>query len=291
MRFANVSGRLKLVTGSGAVADIAEASHGRISGDVQDAYTRWDAVLDIAAGLGDVPGEDVLPVELGNPSPFPRQVFAIGLNYADHAAEASFTVPVEPTVFTKFPTSLTGPYGPIVLPPGHVDWEVELVVVIGRGGHRIAAEDAWSHVAGLSAGQDLSERDRQRMGPAPQFSMAKSFPGFSPVGPLLVTPDEFDDPDDLELGCLLNGEEVQKGRTADMVFGVPELVARLSAVTPLLPGDVLFTGTPAGVGVGRTPQRFLAPGDELVSYVRGVGEMRHVMAAGTDPRHDTEERR
>jgi 2-keto-4-pentenoate hydratase/2-oxohepta-3-ene-1,7-dioic acid hydratase in catechol pathway len=98
-------------------------------------------------------------------------------------------------------------------------------------------------------------------------------------GGLLVTPDEFDDPDDLELGCLLNGEEVQKGRTADMVFPVPELIARLSAVTPLLPGDVLFTGTPAGVGVWRTPQRFLAPGDELVSYVHGIGEMRHVMAA------------
>jgi 2-keto-4-pentenoate hydratase/2-oxohepta-3-ene-1,7-dioic acid hydratase in catechol pathway len=291
MRFANVSGRLKGVTGSGAVVDIAEASRGRVGGNVQDAYTQWDAVLKIAAGLDDVRGQNVPSAEFGNPSPMPRQVFAIALNYADHAAEASFPIPDEPAVFTKFPASLTGPYGAIDLPPGHVDWEVELVVVIGRGGHRIAAEDAWSHVAGLSVGQDLSERDRQRMGATPQFSMAKSFPGFSPIGPLLVTPDEFDDPDDLELGCLLNGEEVQKGRTADMVFPVPELIARLSAVTPLLPGDVLFTGTPAGVGVGRTPQRFLAPGDELVSYVRGVGEMRHVMAAGTDPHHDTKERR
>jgi 2-keto-4-pentenoate hydratase/2-oxohepta-3-ene-1,7-dioic acid hydratase in catechol pathway len=279
MRFANVSGRLNVVTDSGAVVDIAEASRGQVGGNVQDAYTQWSAVLEVAAGLDDARGQNVPCAEFGNPSPVPRQVFAIGLNYADHAAEASFAVPGEPTVFTKFPASLTGPFGAIDLPPGHVDWEVELVVVIGRGGHRIAAEDAWSHVAGLSVGQDLSERDRQQMGSTPQWSMAKSFPGFSPVGPLLVTPDEFDDPDDLELGCLLNGEEVQKGRTADMVFPVPELIARLSAVTPLLPGDVLFTGTPAGVGVWRTPQRFLAPGDELVSYVHGIGEMRHVMAA------------
>jgi 2-keto-4-pentenoate hydratase/2-oxohepta-3-ene-1,7-dioic acid hydratase in catechol pathway len=272
------------------VVDLAAASHNRFDGGIQDAYPQWDTVLNIAAGLDDLPGEDAPPSGFGNPSPSPRQVFAIGLNYADHAAETSFTVPDEPAVFTKFQTSLTGPYGAIALPPGHVDWEVELVVVIGRGGHRIAAEDAWSHVAGLSVGQDLSERDRQQMGPTPQWSMAKSFPGFSPIGPLLVTPDEFDDPDDLELGCLVNGEEVQKGRTADMVFPVPELIARLSVVTPLLAGDVLFTGTPAGVGTRRTPPRFLAPGDELVSYVRGVGEMRHVMVAGANPHRGIEVR-
>ena len=112
-------------------------------------------------------------------------------------------------------------------------------------------------------------------GRRPQYSLAKSFPGFGPIGPLLVTPDEFDDPDSLELGCSINGQEVQKGNTSDMVFPVPEIIARLSQVTPLLPGDVIFTGTPPGVGVGRVPQRFLNPGDELVTYVRGIGEMRH----------------
>ncbi|WP_308012441.1 fumarylacetoacetate hydrolase family protein [Arthrobacter sp. M4] len=134
-------------------------------------------------------------------------------------------------------------------------------------------------MAGLSVGQDLSERAMQSSGPAPQYSLAKSFPGFGPVGPLLVTPDEFEDPNSIELGCTINGEEVQKGNTSHMVFPVPEIIARLSKITPLLPGDVVFTGTPPGVGVGRKPQRFLAPGDELVTYVRGIGEMRHLMKA------------
>jgi 2-keto-4-pentenoate hydratase/2-oxohepta-3-ene-1,7-dioic acid hydratase in catechol pathway len=208
-------------------------------------------------------------------------VFAIGLNYAAHAAEASLAVPGDLTVFTKFASSLAGPYGIITLPPGTVDWEVELVAVIGRGGAHIPAATAWSHVAGITIGQDLSERTMQSAGPAPQYSLAKSFPGFGPVGPLLATPDEFEDPDSIELGCAVNGEQVQKGSTSDMVFPVPEIVARLSKVTQLFPGDVIFTGTPPGVGVGRVPQRFLAPGDELVTYMRGVGEMRHRMRASS----------
>ncbi|MCP2281004.1 fumarylacetoacetate hydrolase family protein [Nocardia amikacinitolerans] len=280
MRFANISDRLTLVTPSDLAVDVERASEGRFGARVQGAYDRWDELREFAAGLTDCVGTplaEIAPEDFGNPAPQPRQTFAIGLNYADHAAESNFAVPEEPPVFTKFATSLGKPYGTIVLPPGNVDWEVELVVVIGRGGHRIAAGNAWSHVAGVSVGQDISERNRQRVGPAPQFSMGKSFPGFGPIGPLLVTPDEFDNPDDLELGCLINGEQMQKGKTADMIFPVPELIARLSAITPLLPGDVIFTGTPEGVGIGRTPQRFLAPGDELVSYVRGIGEMRHLM--------------
>ncbi|WP_433685754.1 fumarylacetoacetate hydrolase family protein [Nocardia sp. CA-119907] len=280
MRFANISGRLNLVTPSDVAVDVERASEGNFGARVQGAYERWDELIKTAEGLTESAGTPlaaIAPEDFGNPAPQPRQVFAIGLNYADHAAESNFAVPEEPPVFTKFATSLSKPYGTVVLPPGKVDWEVELVVVIGRGGHRIPAQEAWSRVAGVSVGQDLSERDRQRVGPAPQFSMGKSFPSFGPIGPLLVTPDEFDNPDDLELGCLINGEQMQKGKTADMIFPVPELIARLSAITPLLPGDVIFTGTPAGVGIGRTPQRFLAPGDELVSYVRGVGQMHHLM--------------
>ncbi|MFC7344211.1 fumarylacetoacetate hydrolase family protein [Saccharopolyspora griseoalba] len=281
MRFANVRGRLSLMTEGGGVVDLAEASGGRIGADVRAAYRDWEAVLEIARGL-DVGGSSAVedPSVLENPVPEPRQVFAIGLNYADHAAESAFAVPAEPAVFTKYVTSLTGPRGEIALPPGRVDWEVELVVVIGRRAHRVPAEKAWEHVAGLSVGQDLSERDLQLVGPVPQFSLAKSHPGFGPIGPVLVTPDEFADPEDLELGCLVNGEQLQKGKTSDMVFPVPELIARLSRVAPLLPGDVIFTGTPSGVGLGRSPERFLAAGDELVSYVRGVGEMRHRMIAG-----------
>ena len=156
---------------------------------------------------------------------------------------------------------------------GHVDWEVELVAVLGRPAHRVAAADAWSHVAGLTVGQDISERVLQLAATPPQFSLAKSYPNFGPVGPCLVTVDEFEDPDDLELGCSINGSTVQKGRTSDMIFGVAEVIERLSAVLPLAPGDVIFTGTPAGVGLGRAEPRWLQPGDELVSYVSGIGEI------------------
>ena len=282
MRLANISGRLAMITPDGVAVDVSTATIGRFSPDIQDCYDRWDEVVKLAGSLASSAGRPLPEIprgEFGSPAPNPRQCFAIGLNYAAHAAEASLTVPEDLTVFTKFVTSLAGPYGTVTLPDGTVDWEIELVVVIGRGGQRIRPEDAWNHVAGITAGQDLSERTRQAAGPAPQYSLAKSFPGFGPMGPLLVTPDEYEDPNAIELGCSINGEQVQKGNTSDMVFPIPEIIARLSTVTPLLPGDVIFTGTPPGVGVGRTPQRFLQPGDELVSYVQGVGEMVHVMRA------------
>ncbi|MCE7001626.1 fumarylacetoacetate hydrolase family protein [Kibdelosporangium philippinense] len=281
MRFANICGRLSLVTWSSTVVDLAEASGGQFGPNPQSGYEQWPRLLDFVRSLdlATVPTRQVSREEFGNPVPAPRQVFAIGLNYADHAAESSFAVPESPAVFTKYVTSLTGPTGEIKLPAGDVDWEVELVVVIGRRAEGVNAAQAWDHIAGVTVGQDISERVLQRVGPAPQFSLAKSYPGFGPMGPVVVTPDELEDPDALELGCLVNGEKVQAGSTTDLVFSVPELVERLSAVTPLLPGDVIFTGTPAGVGIGRTPPRFLKPGDELVSYITGIGEMRHVMVA------------
>jgi 2-keto-4-pentenoate hydratase/2-oxohepta-3-ene-1,7-dioic acid hydratase in catechol pathway len=281
MRIANAAGRLTLRR-DGVDTDVERASDGLFAADPQAVFERWDefrawAELADADAAPSVTNADAL----GAPAPRPRQVFAIGLNYRQHAAESGHAVPEQPPVFTKYPCSLTGPSGDIALPDGQVDWEVELVVVIGRRAHQVAAEDGWSYVAGLTVGQDISERVRQLAGPVPQFSLAKSFPGFGPVGPELVTPDEFADPDDLELGCLVNGEVVQKGRTSDLIFPVPDLIARLSAVVTLLPGDVVFTGTPAGVGLGRTPQRFLAPGDKLTSYIEGIGVMRHRFVAPT----------
>jgi len=207
-------------------------------------------------------------------------VFAVGLNYADHAAEAGIARPEAPVIFTKFASAISGPVTTVPLPPGSVDWEVELVVVIGRGGRDIPAARAWDAVAGLSVGQDLSERHRQMSGPVPQFSLAKSHRGFAPIGPALVTIDELDDPDDLELGATINGEVVQRSRTSQMIFSVPELIEHLSRTVELCPGDVLFTGTPPGVGVGRTPPRFLGPGDVLRSYVDGIGEL---VQTFTDP--------
>jgi 2-keto-4-pentenoate hydratase/2-oxohepta-3-ene-1,7-dioic acid hydratase in catechol pathway len=276
MRIAAVSQRLCLIKAGGAI-DVHAASNGRFDADPAAVYPRWREFTGWAASTS-LPGpQPFAPEALGSPSPAPRQVYGIGLNYSDHVAESGFAKPdTSPPVFTKFPSCITGPYGKITLPPGgHTDWEVELVVVIGQTARAVSRAAAWDYVAGLSAGQDISERILQMAATPPQFSMGKSYPGFGPVGPWLVTPDEFANPGDLELGCLINGEQMQKCRTSQLTFGVPELIEQLSAVTPLLPGDLIFTGTPSGVGLGRTPQRWLQPGDVLTSYIEGIGEMRH----------------
>jgi 2-keto-4-pentenoate hydratase/2-oxohepta-3-ene-1,7-dioic acid hydratase in catechol pathway len=274
MRIANLAGRLVLLTGDGAV-DVATASGGRFGPAPAAAYESWQSFVGWARGadLGAATPYD--PEALGPVSPLPRQVFAVGLNYVDHTAEAGFTQPEQPMIFTKFPSCLHGPRGAITLPGDAVDWEVELVVVIGTRADRVAAGDAWSHVAGLTVGQDLSERALQMRGAPPQFSLAKSYPRFGPVGPHLTTLDEAGDPADLALTCTLNGEVVQRGSTRDMVFDVPALIAYLSAVCTLLPGDLIFTGTPPGVGMGRRPPRYLAPGDVLESTIDTLGTMRH----------------
>jgi 2-keto-4-pentenoate hydratase/2-oxohepta-3-ene-1,7-dioic acid hydratase in catechol pathway len=271
MKLANHNGRLVLVVADGIV-DVADASAGRFSPDPQSIYERWDELRAWAP-----PSTATGPLDeaaLLAPVPRPRQVFAIGLNYAGHAAEAGLDLPQFPSTFTKFPTCLTGPSATVALPSEFVDWEVELVLVVGTLAYEVAEGQGWAHIAGVMTGQDLSERIVQTRPPAPQFSLGKSFPGFGPIGPWVVTPDELADPDDLALGCSVNGEEVQKSRTSDLIFGVDALVHLLSSVTPLLPGDLIFTGTPAGVGGTRTPPRFLRPGDELVSTIEGVGTIR-----------------
>jgi 2-keto-4-pentenoate hydratase/2-oxohepta-3-ene-1,7-dioic acid hydratase in catechol pathway len=258
-----------------------EASQGRFESDPQAIYGRW-AEFRSWAEQADVPaGTEFDAAGLGAPAPAPRQLLAAGLNYRDHAAESGLAAPEGlPPVFTKFASSITGPVTTVRLPPGgHTDWEIELVVVIGTRAWQVAESEAWQHVAGLTIGQDLSERISQLAGPAPQFSLGKSLPGFAPMGPYLVTPDEFADPDDLGLRATVNGEQVQKARTSQLIFPVPVLISRLSARLPLLPGDVIFTGTPAGVGLARDPQRWLADGDELVSAIDGIGELRQRFTA------------
>jgi 2,4-diketo-3-deoxy-L-fuconate hydrolase len=274
MHLYNHGGRLAVAV-DGALVDVHTGSGGAHGPDPHAVLDDWSAFCAWARRLDAVGPATVDATGLDAPAPRPRQVFAIGLNYGDHADEAGFRPPDTPVVFTKFASAITGPQGDIALPEGDVDWEVELVAVIGRGGRDISEARAWSHVAGLTVGQDLSERVGQMAGPAPQFSLAKSHDGFAPMGPALVTVDELDDPDDLTIECRIDGEVVQSARTSDMIFPVPELVARLSRVVELLPGDVVFTGTPPGVGFGRTPARFLQDGEELVSTVGGVGTMRH----------------
>lgn len=282
MRLANLAGRLVVLTDDGSAIDVAAASGGRFGPDPQDAYDRWAEFVDWTTGLDRSTGTvAVSEAELGPVVPRPRQIFAVGLNYRDHAAESGLQLPAQPMVFTKFASSLTGPFGDIRLSGEQVDWEVELVVVIGRTASGVAPARAWDSVAGLAIGQDLSDRAVQMLGTPPQFSLGKSFPGFGPVGPWLSTLDEVPDRDDLTLTCTVNGETVQSGTTREMVFGIPELISYLSGVCPLQPGDLIFTGTPAGVGMGRTPARYLAPGDVLETRISGLGAMRHRIVASS----------
>lgn len=277
MKLATVGNRLSLVDTRGVV-DVEAASAGTFSAEPQGIFDRWGEftawVTDNAHLIAQYDAQVLQQADLGAPVPAPRQVFGIGLNYREHAAEAGLELPeTDPVVFTKFPSSITGPVAVVELPSDAVDYEAELVVVVGRYAHRAERADGWSYVAGLTLGQDISERLVQFRGPTPQFSLGKSYPGFSPIGPFLVTPDEFDDRDNIALGCALNGQEMQKGRTDDLVFTVPHLVESLSAIVPLLPGDLIFTGTPAGIGWARDPKVVLRPGDRLTTYAEVIGEM------------------
>lgn len=282
MRIANVDGRAVLLTTDSSGIDVAVASAGKFGPQLPSIYDDWDSFRAWADDQTHAPDVHFERDQLGSPSPTPRQIVAIGLNYSAHAAESGFDAPTGlPPTFTKFVSSLAGPDCEVVLPHGgNTDWEVELVAVIGRKTSDVVEADAWDHVAGLAVGQDISERVSQLAGPAPQFSLGKSFANFAPVGPWLVTPDSVPDRDDLALGCAVDGETVQDGRTRDLIVPVARLVAELSHTLTLFPGDLVFTGTPAGVGVGRTPQRFLQAGETLVSWIDGIGQLQQTFVAG-----------
>ena len=273
MKIANIGGRAQLVNNDRAV-DVGEASNGAIDARIEAIFDQWDQLIALARTVNFSQGTPVRPADLLPPVPKPSQVFAVALNYRPHAAEAGFEAPETPLVFTKFPSCITGPESVVTLPPGNVDWETELVAVIGRPTYQVTADVAWESVAALTIGQDLSERLLQSTGKPPQFSLGKSYPGFGPIGPWLVSPDELADPDDLALACDLSGEQMQNDRTSNMIFSVPALVQFLSGICPLSPGDLIFTGTPGGVGNRRTPQRFITADDVLVTRIEGLGEMR-----------------
>lgn len=278
MKLANVEGRAALIIGD-RFADLFSVSAGRFGPDPMSVYPEWDDFVEFAATV--TGGTDrLVETQLRNPVPHPRQVFAIGINYRSHAEEANLAVPEVPAVFTKFPASLAGPYDDVEVFGPAIDWEAELVAVIGRRADRVPENEAWSVVAGLAVGQDISDRHLQFAAGA-QFSLGKSRRGYGPVGPWVATPDEFADPDDLSIGCSVNGEKMQDARTSDLIFGVPRLIAELSAVVPLLPGDILFTGTPEGIGAVRQPPRFLRPGDVLETWVESVGHLRNRFVATT----------
>jgi 2,4-diketo-3-deoxy-L-fuconate hydrolase len=273
MRLANLGGRAQLVVGEGLV-DVERASKGGFPSDPMAALEVWDALRVFAEGISaaDAPLDES---RLGPPVPRPTKVFGVGLNYREHAKEAGLEIPKAPLIFTKFPSCLVGPRADVVLSSGYVDWEAELVVVIGRRGRRIPAERALEHVAGFTAGQDVSDRKIQFADKPPQFSMGKSIDTFGPIGPAIVSLDEFRDPDDIGLTCDIDGERVQEARTTDMIFSVSELIAYLSNLCTLESGDLIFTGTPAGVGSVRNPRRYLKPGETITTTIEGIGTLQN----------------
>ena len=279
MKLANVEGRACVVSAQGGF-DVATVSRNEFSASVDDLVTRlvelqtWVDATEPA--LDPALSTTALQTELhrlGPPVTRPPQIFAIGLNYADHADETGMELPTQPMVFTKWTSSLAGPGAVVSLPANTVDWEVELVVVIAKGGRGIAAGDAFDHIGGYCVGQDISERRLQMASAPAQFSLAKSLENFSPIGPWLTTLDELEDPMDLAIGCRRDDQALQQSRTSHLIFDVPTLIEYLSGRVELLPGDMIFTGTPDGVGVGRRPRVFIEPGWAITSEIEGLGQM------------------
>jgi 2-keto-4-pentenoate hydratase/2-oxohepta-3-ene-1,7-dioic acid hydratase in catechol pathway len=241
-----------------------------------------DALALITAGLTTVPAGPTLPLgqlRLHAPLSNPPRVFAIGLNYRDHAAESGMTIPAVPVVFFKLTTSIVGPGDPIVLPINSTqpDYEAEMAFVVGRGGYRLSADEWRNHVYGYTIVNDVSARDVQFA--TSQWSMSKSFPTFCPIGPAIVTADEIPDPHALAIGLTIDGVVYQSSDTRELIFQIPALIEYLSSITPLLPGDIVSTGTPAGVGLGRTPKRWLQPGESVTVTVEGLGALTNPVVA------------
>jgi 2-keto-4-pentenoate hydratase/2-oxohepta-3-ene-1,7-dioic acid hydratase in catechol pathway len=281
-RLANVAGRAVLVHGS-HYTDVATHSSGVLGPDPMEALARPDLLAEIAAGLDDSSVTGALAdVTLGPPVPRPQKVFGVGLNYAAHAAEGGRDTPDSPLVFTKFPSCLVGPTADVEIRSNGCDYEGELVVVIGAGGRDITIVDAWRHVIGLTVGQDISDRPAQYAASPPHFDLGKSFDTFGPTGPVLVSTDELENRDALRIVCSVNGEVRQDGNTADMIFDVATLVSFLSSITTLVTGDLIFTGTPEGVGVAQG--RFLADGDVITTTIEGIGTMSNRVVRVGDPR-------
>ncbi|HUS42923.1 MAG TPA: fumarylacetoacetate hydrolase family protein [Ilumatobacteraceae bacterium] len=281
-RLGNVNGRAVLVHGE-HYTDLATHSSGALGPDPMEALARPDLLSELSALLGDSSVTGLLSdVVLGPPVPRPQKSFGVGLNYAAHAAEGGREAPDSPLVFTKFPSCLVGPTSDVEIRSEGCDYEGELVVVIGPGGRDITIDEAWDHVVGVTIGQDISDRPAQFAASPPHFDLGKSFDTFGPIGPVVVSTDELEDRNDLRIVCSINGEVRQDGNTSDLIFDVPTLVSFLSSITTLVTGDIIFTGTPAGVGVAQG--KYLADGDVITTTIDGIGMMTNRVVRISDPR-------
>ena len=269
--FANVNKKSAIIR-ENSFFDLETISDGAVSADPMEALTTPEVLHDLSENLDNFAASgNVDDVVLGAPVPRPTNSFGIGLNYQTHVDEAAMETPDVPMVFAKLPTCITGPTSDVQMRSGECDYEGELVVVIGPGGKDINEDQGWGHVVGLTVGQDFSDRGAQFMNTPAQFTLGKSMDSFGPTGPVLVSPDSFPDPADLELQTRVNGELRQHDRTSSLIFSIPKLIAFISRFVTLTTGDLIFTGTPEGVGFRNGV--FLTDGDVVRTSIEGIGTL------------------
>ena len=273
-KLANIAGRAALVEGE-KYYDLETISNGDFDKNTTNALKNLNGLKALNSKLSKAEPSGILKdAKIDAPVSAPKNCYAVGLNYRNHAEEAGMDIPSSPMVFTKHTTCLVGPNANIEMRSDNVDYEAELVAVIGIPGKDISEDKAWDHVAGLCVGQDVSDRTVQFSSKPPQFNLGKSFDTFGPMGPYLVSPDGLKDKDSLDIECKVNEEIRQKDNTNDLIFSVPSIISYLSEIVTLNTGDVIFTGTPGGVGV--MEGKFLNEGDIVTTSIEGIGTLKNV---------------
>ncbi len=272
-KLGNVSNKASLIFNNEYYL-LSDISNGKLSDTMDDILHSIDVVEELYSNIDEFEATGSLKdIKLGPPVTNSNNCFAVGLNYKNHAEESAMEIPPFPMIFTKHTTCISGPYDDIEMRSDIVDYEAELVAVIGKEGKNISKDDAWSHVVGLTAGQDISDRSVQFHASPPQFNLGKSFDTFGPIGPFLVSPDLFKDKSSLELECLVNDDLRQKDNTNDLIFDIPYIISYISEFITLKTGDLIFTGTPAGVGA--TQGKLLKDGDILTTTIEEIGTMKN----------------
>ena len=284
-KLGNIDGRSALVRNNDYY-DLETISGGEVSSIGIEAIQSEDLLSDLYSKLDSFEATgNIDDVTLGAPITSSINCFAVGLNYRNHAEESGMEIPAFPMIFTKHTSCIVGPFDNVEMRSDIVDYEAEMVVVIGKGGKDISKDDAWSHVAGITVGQDISDRSVQFHATPPQFNLGKSFDTFGPIGPILVSHDEVDDKESLKLTCSVNDELRQDDNTNDLIFDVPYLISYISEFITLNTGDLIFTGTPAGVGA--TQGKLLKDGDMLSTSIEGVGTINNKMVRISDHSNST----
>ena len=270
-KLANIKGRAVLLNEE-SFYDLEKISEGNLSHDTTNALFHLEELGELNNKLNDLEATGkISEAEFDAPVSFPKNCYAVGLNYRNHAEEVNMTIPEVPMIFTKHTSCLVGASADVEMRSNYVDYEAELVVVIGLSGKDISKDNAWNHVAGLCVGQDISDRPAQFASTPPMFNLGKSFDTFGPMGPALVSPDSLPNKENLVIECKVNDEIRQNDNTDDLIFDVPTIISYLSEIVTLNTGDVIFTGTPGGVGV--TQGKFLKDGDIITTSIKGLGTL------------------